>query len=230
MSILGSEAPDRSPVRRHSTPVPLTNCPRTICDEYIRNLNLPYAYFNPSHDECYCHNHYADTRPKRQKVGGHNYTVPCGWMLFALKIDAAFTRGKLIFQKWATSYYGVSEDKLEPILRNRLIPLPDDRLSDEKIFSAFIPDDNDHCCTSPSINYISERYRDLKTRFRSQDGNSYEMQIILQCKQQPDTFEKKKGEANWCQIMSRNEIRWESKRRSTIVPCGIMVRARRFVH
>ena len=201
-----------------------------ICDEYIKHLNLPYPYFKSSHNECYCPIDYLDTRPKIEKVGGYKYTVPCGWVLFALKIDSALTRGQSIFQKWATSYYGVSEDSIEPILRNRFIPLPGDRLPDGKIFSACIPDDNDHCCTSPSIYYSSEWHRHLKTRFPSADGNSYEIQIILQCKQKPDTFERKKGESNWCKTLSRNEILWKSKRRSTIVPCAIMVRARRFIH
>ena len=218
------------PIHSPSIPVALGNCPKQICDEFIRSLHLSYAYFKPSHDACYCSKDYLDTRPKIEKAGGYRYTVPCGWVRFSLKIYFALCRGKSIFQSWATSYYGTSVNQIEKILRNRFVPFPGDQLSDGQRFLACIPDDRNDCCTSPSIHYISTWYSRSTSRFNSSDGNTYEIQRILQCQQKPGTFEMKKGEPNWCSILPRDQMVWKSNRRSTIVPCAIMVRARMFRH
>jgi hypothetical protein len=210
------------------TPMSFENCPRLICQEYIRSLNLPHAYFQSSHDKCFCPVDYPDTRPRIKKSGGYHYTVPCGWVRFALKTDQTLSRSQRIFQRWATSYYGTSENKIEEILENGFIPFPGDQLRNGTIFLVGFPGGRNDFCTSPSIEYISELHSGSRTRFLSHDGNTYEVQLILQCKQRPETFDIEPDESDWCDRIPNDTIVWKSNEQSTIVPCGVMVRARIF--
>jgi hypothetical protein len=143
-----------------------------------------------------------------------------------LKTDKTLNRYQKNFQNWATSYYGTSTNKIEEILQNRFISFPGERLPDGTIFSSDLPDEENDLYTSPSIEYISELHSHLRTRFVSHDRNTYEVQLVLQCKQTPRMFTTKPGESAWCNIIPDDNIVWKSTRRSTIVPSGLMVRAR----
>jgi hypothetical protein len=199
-----------------------TRCIRPICFEVLQRLKLPKEYFEPKYDCCYCPRHYPVNRPKTYKTGGYIYTLPCGWMRFGLKCLEPRDESENFFQTWATSFHGVSTHQLENILHNRFIPLPGDRLLNGEIFSPKFFDPG-HCYTSPSIYYTSRLNVCEKYEFRSQSNEYYQVRIVLQCKQKPNTFEITHGRQNLCNIIPANQIKWKSSTRSTIIPYGLLV-------
>ncbi|CAF1470687.1 unnamed protein product [Didymodactylos carnosus] len=140
---------------RHTLLVAPSTCPRSICKEFLESLGLSPQYFTRSHDECYCTRCYPPSRTKIKSKGGYEYTVPVGWVRFSLHIDSALSKSKKIFQRWATSYYGTSADKLEPILRygNGSIPFPNDQMPSGETFGTHLKD-KDHLYTSQGGNTV----------------------------------------------------------------------------
>jgi hypothetical protein len=198
-------------------------CLLPICQEYFQSLHLNH-YFQREYD-CYCRKCRPNNSQKARKRGGYNSTIPYGWVRFRIETDPAHSKQKKIFQHWATSYYGTCEEKIEQILRNRFIPLPGDPLADGTIFSDHSGYDR-QWLTSPSINYASDlRFSPIKT-FRLPNGRDgiYDVQVVLQCKQRPQTFVVQPGRPDLCNVIPTNEIEWESNQRSTLVPIGLMVR------
>lgn len=200
---------------------PVSSCPKLICQEYFASLRQN-IYFTEDID-CFCTICRPDVRQKTHKHGGYDYTVPYGWVRFRIKIDEVHTQVTQIFQRWATSYYGMREEKLEQILKNRQMPFPGDRLLDGAIFVDYSRD-RKHCFTSPSINYTSIWQRTPIRSFTSSNGCKYNVQIILQCKQKPGAFIIQQGTSGLCDIIPTNVIEWKSLQRSTIIPNGLMIK------
>ena len=199
----------------------IPDCPVRICREYVKSLNLN-VYFRKEFD-CFCARCRTAVRQKTYNVGDHDYTIPYGWVRFRIKTDDVQTRVKQIFRQWTTSYYGTWEENLERILRNREMPFPGDHLLDG---TTFVDHSRDrvHCFTSPSIKYTSNWQRSPVTSFTPTNGRCYNVQIILQCKQKPETFTIQPGASGFCDVIPANVIEWKSKQRATIIPNGLMVR------
>jgi hypothetical protein len=193
----------------------------SVCQEYFKSLKLD-DYFQRNHD-CYCKKCHLNDSQKTHKQGGYESTIPYGWARFRIETDQAHSMGRNIFQSWATSYYGTCEEKLEQILRNRFIPLPGDKLLDGRIFSDHSLDEQ-HCFTSPSINYASNCQRSPMKQFTSANGTVYNVQVVLQCKQKPGTFIIQRGQPGLCNIILANEIEWKTNQRATLTPTGLMIR------
>lgn len=185
-------------------------CLRSICLEYFRSLNLPEQYFEHQYNRCYCSRDYPRNKPKTHKIGGHAYTIPCGWMRFGLKCSIAHGGNEDFFRIWARSYYGTPQNQLENILRNRFIPFPGDVLLNNEVFSSRFHDPN-HCYTSPSIYYTSSLQVCEKRNFISQSNETYQVQVILQCKQKPNIFEVMYGRSGLCRIIPHDQIKWKSR-------------------
>ncbi|CAF1167336.1 unnamed protein product [Didymodactylos carnosus] len=216
---------------RHTLLVAPSTCPRSICKEFLESLGLSPQYFTRSHDECYCTRCYPPSRTKIKSKGGYEYTVPVGWVRFSLHIDSALSKSKKIFQRWATSYYGTSADKLEPILRygNGSIPFPNDQMPSGETFGTHLKD-KDHLYTSPSINYAGQPTFSPIRRFRATNGELCDMQVVLQCKQKSDgpagpTFSVHRGfQSDLCDVISNDVIEWKSSNRATVIPYNLLIR------
>jgi hypothetical protein len=213
------------PVVRPNPPiiVPLVRatCLLPCSKEYLRSLNLDL--FFEQRCDCYCRNCRPNDSRKTNVRGGYPYTIPYGWVRFRIKTEQVHIQEKHIFQQWATTYYGIWEENLERILRNRFIPFPGDELLDRIKFKDHSRD-GQHCFTSPSINYTSDWQRSPTKRFTLLDGTVYNVQMTLQCKQKPDTFIVQPGRPGLCNIISADEIEWKSNQRATIIPIGLMIR------
>ncbi|CAF0943585.1 unnamed protein product [Rotaria sordida] len=204
-----------NPQSRESYPTPPTRVP--IPDDLPPSYDTVVAFLSREH--------YSNNNPNTLRKGGYEYTIPRGWVRVRIQTDRAQSQQKKIFQRWATSYYGTCEKKLEQILRNRFIPLPGDLLNDGEIFS-------DHSgyeqqwLTSPSINYASDlRYSPIKTFILpDRRGEIYTVQVVLQYKQKPGTFSIHPGRPGLCDIIPADEIEWMSNQRSTLIPYGLMIR------
>ncbi|CAF3445288.1 unnamed protein product, partial [Rotaria sp. Silwood2] len=184
------------------------------------------AYFNFNYNKCFCFHCYSRTKIDYFTVANSNYTVPRGWTRFGLQIDQTFAESKQIFKKWCTSFYGTSKYKLESIINNRFIPFPGDRLLSGEIFATHLSD-KQHVYTSPSINYASLTHV-CPIDTTKINNEWYDVQIVLECKQNPQKIVKQQGyRRNVCRIISDNEIEWKTDQRSSIIPYGLLIRARK---
>ncbi|CAF2979877.1 unnamed protein product [Rotaria sp. Silwood2] len=199
-----------------------STCLLSVYIEFLKTLNLHAEYFNHKYDRCYCSRHYSNSKPKTYVSGGYKYTIPCGWMRFGLKFNRLPCENEDIFKTWPTSFYGTSIDQLEQILCMHFVPFPGDRLLNQEIFSPKFFDQG-ICYTSPSIHYTSNLKVCQKHIFISKSNKIYEVQVILQCKQKPNTFEVNHGQSGLCNIISANEIKWKTRTRSTILPYGLLI-------
>ncbi|CAF1502431.1 unnamed protein product, partial [Rotaria sordida] len=109
---------------------------------------------------------------------------------------------------------------------NRFIPFPGDRLLSGEIFSTHLPDKH-HVYTSPSIHYASLKHV-CPTDTIKINNEWYDVQIVLECKQNPKGIIKQQGyRRNVCSIISDNEIEWKTDQRSSIIPYGLLIRAKK---
>ncbi|CAF3866469.1 unnamed protein product [Rotaria sp. Silwood1] len=203
-----------------------TSCLLSVYSDFLQTLNLHEEYFNHNYDRCYCSRHYSMNRPRTSIIGGYKYTIPCGWMRFGLKFYRFSCENEDIFKTWPISFYGTSIDQLEQILCMHFIPFPGDRLLNKEIFAPKFFDQG-ICYTSPSIYYTSNLKVCQKHVFTSKSNETYEVQVILQCKQKPNTFEVNHGQSGLCNIIPANEIKWKTRTRSTILPYGLLVHMRK---
>ncbi|UJR07839.1 hypothetical protein I4U23_012122 [Adineta vaga] len=209
-------------------PVRLSDlCPRNLCIHYSKRiLRLNKAYFDFTHDRCFCSHCYPSTKTDRFTVAKSDYTVPRGWTRFGLRIDQTFADDNTIFKQWYTSFYGTSKNKIESIVGNRFIPKPGDHLLSGDTFTTHLSD-KEHIYTSPSIHYASLKHI-CRIDTVNMNNEWYDVNVILECKQNPDGIVKQRGYVkNVCQIISDQEIEWKTKRRSSVVPYGLLIRVRK---
>ncbi len=209
----------------YDRPVVSDRCPENICKQYSIDLRMNRAYFNFRHNICFCLQCYPSTQTDHFTVAGSIYTVPRSWVRFGLQIDQAFADAKQIFKRWYTTFYGTSRDKLEPILRQRFIPFPGDPLLSGEIFTTHLRD-KDHVYTSPSIHYASLRHV-CPTHTTKINSQWYDVQVVLECKQNPKGIIKQRGyRPNVCLIIPNDEIEWKTNQRSSVVPYGLLIHVR----
>ena len=203
------------------------SCPKNICKQYsIENLRLDKGYFNFKYNQCYCDQCHPATKTDRFTVANSIYTAPKGWVRFGLQVNKSFADSKQIFTQWCTSFYGTSKLNLEPILKNRFIPFPKDQLLTGETLHIRLSD-RDHVYTSPSIHYASLSHV-CPTDITKIDNNWYDVQVVLECKQNPQGTIKQQGcRRGVCSIIADNEIEWKTSNRSSVVPYGLLIRARK---
>ena len=86
-----------------------------------------------------------------------------------------------------------------------------------------------HIYTSPSIRYASLDVYSPMNSFKSpKTGKRYRVQIVLQCKQKPGTFETQRETVGWgtkriCNIIPNERIEHYTNRRSTVVPYRLLI-------
>jgi hypothetical protein len=113
-------------------------------------------------------------------------------------------------KEWKVSYYGTSPNRLSSIVNSRFLPFDGDKLNDGTTFNSGHPDPT-QCTTSPSLVYASQSKFTTCSRFKARDGTSYNVQVVLQCKQKPGTYN----------IQGKE---WTTVTRSGLVPYGLLVR------
>ncbi|CAM4793675.1 unnamed protein product [Rotaria magnacalcarata] len=222
---MGSSPSKSNVAKAPSLPVLETiQCPKPICLQYFKSLNLNRAYFNRHFSRCYCSNCYGLSKPNVLTTANSKFTVPRGWVSFGIQLDKAFASDNGIFKNWYTTFYGTSKDKLSEIIRNRFIPFPgDDLLSGEK-FILNLSDQN-HVYTSPSINYASLSHVCPVDRMNI-NNNFYDFQVVLRCKQNPADVQKfASGKPNACELLPNDNIQWKTDQRSSVLPISLLIRA-----
>lgn len=200
------------------------------CKEYVKQLGWSSRYFDEKHNQCYCPNCYLDRWSNTLQVAGADYVVPRGWAGFGLGVDPF--RAEKIWRTWIVVYHGTIPIAAQSILEHRQFLLPGDHLIDGAqlaIRPGHIPGKM-HVYTSPSIRYSSLDVYSPRYSFTSpKTGNKYKAQIVLQCKQKPDTFSIQAETVGWgtkpiCNIIPNDRIEYYTNQRSTIIPYRLLIR------
>ncbi len=209
--IFSGRGPSSQPPRNPQPTLPLFHCLKPLCREYLNELNLNKAYFDNRHDQCFCKKCHDPTKCEHWCKQQHD------WVRFGLSVSQAHQKGWKIFKEWKTSYYGTSSDRLASILKNRFLPHDGDRLADGTKFNSGHPDTT-HCITSPSLVCASRWKFSARSNFRARDGTNYtNVQVVLECRQTPDTYTIQNDS-------SFHKTEWTTAARSTVIPCGLLVR------
>lgn len=203
--------------RRDPQPPPrsVLHCLKPLCEQYLNGLNIHNGFFNNRHDKCFCklcHDPSGPNSPCGRWCRGLH-----GWVRFGLRLSQAHQKEWQVFNNWETSYYGTSSDRLALILHNRFLPLDGDKLANGTEFDSGHPDRNQYN-TSPSIAHASQPEFTSRSRFRAPDGTNYNVELVLQCKQKPDSYTIKRNTGNF------HDTEWLSSHRGAVIPFGLLIR------
>ncbi|CAF1224027.1 unnamed protein product [Adineta ricciae] len=194
---------------------PTLHCRKPICDAYLKQFNISHQFFKSKHDKCFCKKCHNTSTPN-VKCGPWCNGLH-GWTCFGLSVNEAHVKPLHIFRDWKTSYYGTTPDRLFSIIRNRFIPLDGDVLQDGIKFRSGHPDTS--CWnTSPLLICASQPDFSPSSKFHAPDGNNYKVQVVLQCKQKPDTIIGKADTA------PKKDTVWKTQARGAIIPTGLLIR------
>ena len=209
------------------TPVPLRQervCQSRLCLTFLNDLYLNPAFFDSKYDRCFCSVFFPQSSPEVWSVAGSKYAAPLKWTRFGLHIDSTFASDHDIFRQWHTSYYATSVAKLPSIIGNRFIPFSGDELLHGDLFNTNVPNSR-YVYTSPSVHYACRQHSCPSYRVRY-EGELYDVQVMLQCKQNPDGVQKRKGTvAHRCTLIPDDEIDWQTDLRSSVLPYALLIRA-----
>ncbi|CAF3466051.1 unnamed protein product [Rotaria socialis] len=229
---LGPVASSTNNIARLSNTSTLQNCDYfKLCLEFMLSVGYSKRLFNRKHNRCYCQECY----PARSKdvfiEGGAKYVIPRGWVRFGLYIDDAQAEVERIWNKWVVSYHGTSPQSAKSIIEHHQFLLPGDQCMGGhviRIREGHIPN-KFQVYTSPTIIYSGDDIYTPAIPFRSKSGRSYKAKVVLQCRQQPETFKVQAetigaGSRRICPIIPNNEVEYFSEVRSSIIPYGLLIR------
>lgn len=206
---------------------------QSLAREFVASLNWKDAFFDKNHDRCYCPNCYKKEWYNVIDAGDAKYVIPRGWVRVGLQTDIAFVKAHDVFDKWIVTFHGTSKIAAQSIIAHRQFCMPGDTLIDGtqlKIRPGHIPNMN-FVYTSPTIAYSSgPAYSPVYDFYSKANNAKYEVQIVLQCRQMPNSFQigpetiGAKGEI--CPHIPNSKIEYFTARRGTIVAYGLLVRFR----
>jgi hypothetical protein len=209
---------------------------------YVATLGIDSAALAPRHDRCFCEQCYPDDFPDTiANEGPTQYVVPRGWFRFGLKLPERSLdgqrldeRGQDIFGKWSVSFHGTKNPNvLKSIMRCGHLAKPGDTLLDGTILRST------KCAgrqakqfyTSPTIKYAGLRFYAEPQAL----GGGRAASIVLQCRQQPGSFETQ-GETmaferdqpghleRECPHVDLQTVEWKSDDNVAAIPYGLMIR------
>lgn len=211
-----------------------TGCPYdALAHEFIVSLNWKKEFFDKSHDRCYCSHCYKDSWKDVIDAGEGKYVIPRGWVRLGLHIDSALCAAHDIWNKYIVTFHGTTKLAAQSILHHRQFCHPGDVLLDGtklRIREGHIPGMM-YVYTSPTIAYSSSPIYSQVYNFHSNKNNAnYEVQMVLQCRQMPDSFEigpeTIAAKTQICPHIPNSKIEYFTNRRATIHAYGLLVRFR----
>jgi len=109
-------------------------------------------------------------------------------------------------------------------------------LSFYKIYSSSFEFSENAFFTSPTIRYAAQNHYSTPMEFKSQiDKNLYSAQIVLRCRQMPNTFviqgeTLNNRQSDFCDIIPDEQIEWKTDQRGTVIFDGLCVRLKLITH
>lgn len=202
-----------------------------IATEFLQEHEWPTLLSDSRFNRCYCNTCYPSEAPDTFDVGGQTYLVPRGYTRIGVRIEEAYAKHLNIWEKWLNCYHGTSIKSAKSIIEHRQLLLPGEETMDGKKISireGHIPKEI-FFFTTPSIHYASHNAYASSYEFKSpSDEEYYNIKVVLQCKQKPDSFVVQpetvgQGKKRICPVFGNHEMEWKSKSRSAIIPYGMLL-------
>ena len=209
-------------------------CPLSVAREFVKSLKWAEALFDHSSDRCYCTECYHSNWKDVIDAGNSKYVIPRGWTRLGLRVDPVFSKAHDIWEKWIVTFHGTTKIAAQSILTHRQFCLPGDTLIDGTVLGirdGHIPDQK-FIFTSPTIAYSSSTvYSPIYKFYSNEQKKNFEAQIVLQCRQMPNTFKVQRetiglGKKQICPFISNEEMEYFTDRRATLVAYGLLVRVK----
>ncbi|CAF0972893.1 unnamed protein product [Rotaria sordida] len=206
----------------------------SLAKEFVNSLNWSKTLFDDSQDRCYCTKCYPISWSDVISGGNAKYVIPRGWTRLGLRVDPIHEDEHDIWNKWIVTFHGTTKTAARSILTHRHFYLPGDKLIDGTILGirdGHIPNKK-FIFTSPTIAYSSSTiYAPNNDFFSSMNNTLDEAQIVLQCRQQPNSFIIQgetigAGSKRICPHIPNERIEYYTDIRSSIIAYGLLVRFR----
>ncbi|CAF1412830.1 unnamed protein product [Adineta ricciae] len=207
-------------------------CPyMKVAKEFVASLQWGPCHFDESFDECYCDACYDSSEDDVVVAGNAMYVIPRGWARIGLYVDRVVEEQNNIWDDWIVTFHGTRLITAQSILNNRQFCLPGDKLLDGTVLGirkGHIPGKK-HIYTSPTIAYSSlENYSERVPYYSTKTRRSYEILIVLQCRQKPKSFSVQRetvraGNNRICPHVPNDRIEYYTEIRSSIVPYGLLL-------
>jgi hypothetical protein len=203
-----------------------------LAKEFVASLDWNEALFDPSYDKCHCLKCYPADYPNVTEAGNAEYVVPRGWARVGLHVDSALIAQHNIWDEWIVTFHGTSLIAAQSILANRQFCLPGDRLIDGTLLGirpGHIPNKK-HIYTSPTIAYSSlPVYSPTYEHTSAKTKLTYDVQIVLQCRQNRDSFEIQRetvgaGKQPLCRFIPNNRVEYYTEIRAALIAYGLLVK------
>lgn len=202
-----------------------------IAHEFLSKHKWPVILSDERYNRCYCESCHSKDLPDTCIIGGRTYVAPLGYTRIGVHIDERFAEHHKIFDTWNNCYHGTSIKKAMSIIENGGPLLPGDEAMDGveiKIRPGHIPGEG-YFFTTPTIKYASLPQYASSYDFKSpSDGKTYEIKVVLQLKQKPNSFIIQRETVGRrltriCPYIKNEEIEWKTKKRNTTVTYGILL-------
>lgn len=200
-----------------------------IAREFLVKHDWPITLSTPFFDRCYCKSCFAPVFEDTNIVGGQAYVIPRGYTRLGVRIDEAHAKRQNIWQDWAKCYYGTSIKRAKTIIEHGVLLLPEEETMESMIGKDHIPGKVPFFFTTPSTKYASMPMNASTYTFKSPtDQKCYDVTVVLQCKQKPDSFvvqpvAVEAGAKRICPFINNEEIEWKTVERESIIPYGMLL-------
>lgn len=215
-----------------SIPTRNTICPyKQICAEYLTSLKWTESLFDRRHNRCYCTNCYPNIYQDTYQTGGYTYVIPRGWCRFGLYVDEVRAGADKIWKDWIITYHGTSATAAQSIVAHRQFLIPGDKSFDGKLLGirpGHIPEKFE-IYTSPTIAYASHAAYSPRVTFQSTTTNQwYYARVVLQCRQQPDSYQVQRetvgeGTNRICPFIPNEQVEFFTTVRAAVIPYAILI-------
>ena len=203
---------------------------RDLCQEYVRSLHWPKEYFNSRYNRCYCSQCYPADYKDVLQTAGEMYVIPRDWVRVGLSVDEVRADRENLWKTWIVTYHGTKIPAARSILAHRQFLLPGD-VCDDGTMLGIRPGHIPGKCqiyTSPTIKYSSLPMYCERYTYLASNGQRYKAKIVLQCRQQPGTYQIQgetigSGSKPICDIIPNDRVEIFTTIRPAVVPYGLLI-------
>lgn len=203
-----------------------------IAREFLLKTNWPMDLVDDGFSRCYCQNCYQPDYRDTYTVGGRVYVIPRDYTRIGLKVDDTYANHLNMWHDWVNCFHGTSIYAAKSIVEHRMLLLPGEHtLSGEtiKIRPGHL-EGQQFFFTTPTIKYAGlPNYASCYEFTSTTDESIYNITVVLQCKQKPDSFDVQPetvgaGLSRICAYIDNKEIEWKTQQRASITPYGLLLR------
>ena len=216
-------------ISREPSLLPCANL-RENAKMFLNSLNIPYEFFDPFADRCFCSN----CEPKKIWYRGNpseKYVLPTNWYRYGIKIRKEYLDKKVNIYDWNVGYHGTKVRNVKSIISHHRIMFPGDILDD----GTKLPIAHNNCFyeyfkgpiiyVSPSIKYASQELYAETYNF-----NGKKVKVAFQCRVKPGSFKKFRETLGFIrreitvdENFPNTEIEWAIDDREAVVPNGLLI-------